>query len=123
YTRATSPGKPPRLGSESEGGSVRVPPDPISPQPIAARPPVPPLRGRGRGVSRTATIACLAGAGTAPELMAEAALALQAVARVHGLSVEDVHAPYGAVAVARAGQPFPPSTRSAVLAADAVLVA
>ncbi|MBX5473661.1 MAG: hypothetical protein IRZ20_01435 [Thermoleophilia bacterium] len=74
-------------------------------------------------MSRTATIACLAGAGTAPELMAEAALALQAVARVHGLSVEDVHAPYGAVAVARAGQPFPPSTRSAVLAADAVLVA
>lgn len=71
----------------------------------------------------TATIACLAGAGTAPELMAEAALAIQAVARVHGLAVEDVHAPFGAVAVARAGQAFPAATRDAVLAADAVLVA
>jgi 3-isopropylmalate dehydrogenase len=71
----------------------------------------------------TVRIACLAGAGTAPELMAEAALAIQAVARVHGLRVEDVHAPFGAVAVARAGQAFPASTRDAVLAADAVLVA
>jgi isocitrate/isopropylmalate dehydrogenase len=74
-------------------------------------------------MTRTATIACLAGAGTAPELMAEAALAIQAVAHVHGFAVEDVHAPFGAVAVARAGQAFPAATRDAVLAADAVLVA
>jgi 3-isopropylmalate dehydrogenase len=74
-------------------------------------------------MTRTATIACLAGAGTAPELMAEAALAIQAVAHVHGLTVEDVHAPFGAVAVARAGQAFPASTRDVVLAADALLVA
>jgi len=74
-------------------------------------------------MNRTARIACLAGAGTAPELMAEAALAIQAVARVHGLAVEEVHAPFGAVAVARAGQPFPAATRDAVLSADAVLLA
>lgn len=74
-------------------------------------------------MNRRATVACLAGAGTAPELMAEDSLALTAVARLHGLLVEDVHAPFGAVAVARAGQPFPAQTRAAVLAADAVLVA
>jgi isocitrate/isopropylmalate dehydrogenase len=74
-------------------------------------------------MSRKATIACLAGAGTAPELMAEAAVAIQAVAHVHGVAVNDVHAPFGAAAVARAGQAFPAATRDAVLAADAVLVA
>ena len=36
--------------------------------------------------SNKATIACLTGAGTAPELMAEAVRALDAVARLHGLS-------------------------------------
>lgn len=68
-------------------------------------------------------IAFLAGGGTAPELMAEAVLALDAVARLHGLEFEEVHAPFGGVAVARAGQSFPAQTRTAVLAADAVLVA
>lgn len=74
-------------------------------------------------MSRRATVACLAGAGTAPELMAEAALAIREVARIQGLAIDDVHAPFGAVAVARTGQPFPAATRAAVLAADAVLVA
>jgi isocitrate/isopropylmalate dehydrogenase len=68
-------------------------------------------------------VAFLAGGGTALELVAEAVLALEAVARLHGLSFEEVHAPFGGVAVARAGQSFPASTRSAVLASDAVLVA
>ena len=40
------------------------------------------------------TVACLAGAGTAPELMAEASLALDAVARLHGFTLEQVHAPF-----------------------------
>jgi isocitrate/isopropylmalate dehydrogenase len=69
------------------------------------------------------TIACLAGAGTAPELMAEASLALDAVARVHGFELEQVHAPFGAGALTRLGQVVPPSTRAALLGADAVLVA
>jgi isocitrate/isopropylmalate dehydrogenase len=72
---------------------------------------------------RPPRVVCLAGAGTAPELMAEAMLALTAVARLHGLAVEDVHVPFGAYALARAGQPFPAPTQAAVLAADAVLVA
>jgi isocitrate/isopropylmalate dehydrogenase len=63
------------------------------------------------------------GAGTAPELMAEAVLALDAVARLHGLEIDETHVTFGAVAVARAGQAVPSLTRDAILAADAVLVA
>jgi isocitrate/isopropylmalate dehydrogenase len=74
-------------------------------------------------MTRRATVACLAGAGTAPELMAEAALALSAVARLHAVEIDDVHVPFGAAAVARAGQAFPAATRAVVLGADAVLVA
>ncbi|MBV8065166.1 MAG: hypothetical protein JOY72_05665 [Actinobacteria bacterium] len=74
-------------------------------------------------MSSTPTIACLTGSGTAPELMAEALYALDAVARVHGIVYEQVHAPFGGVALARFGQPVPTSTRDAVLGADAVLVA
>lgn len=69
------------------------------------------------------TIACLTGSGTAPELMAEAMYALDAVARVHGFSFDQVHAPFGGVALARLGQAVPASTRDAVLGSDAVLVA
>src|SRR5579864_4510887 len=69
------------------------------------------------------TVACLTGSGTAPELMAEAMYALDAVARVHGFAFEQVHAPFGGVALARLGQPVPSSTRDAVLGSDAVLVA
>ena len=69
------------------------------------------------------TVACLTGSGTAPELMAEAMYALDAVARVHGFAFDQVHAPFGGVALARLGQTVPPSTRDAVLGADAVLVA
>jgi isocitrate/isopropylmalate dehydrogenase len=68
-------------------------------------------------------IACLTGAGTAPELMAEALFALDRVARLHNLQVEETHATFGGGAFARAGQSVPPSTRAAILEADAVLVA
>ena len=74
-------------------------------------------------MSRTATVACLTGAGTAPELMAEAVFALDRVARLHNLRVRETHATFGGVAFARAGQMVPPATRAAILAADAVLVA
>ncbi|HEY8406898.1 MAG TPA: isocitrate/isopropylmalate family dehydrogenase [Gaiellaceae bacterium] len=74
-------------------------------------------------MSRTATVACLTGAGTAPELMAEAVFALDRVARMHNLDVRETHATFGGVALARAGQLVPPATRAALLGADAVLVA
>ena len=73
--------------------------------------------------SRTATVACLTGAGTAPELMAEAVFALDRVARMHNLDVRETHATFGGVALARAGQLVPAATRAALLGADAVLVA
>ena len=74
-------------------------------------------------MSRRAAIAFLTGAGTAPELMAEAVLALDAVGRLHGLHLEETHASFGGVALARAGQTVPAATRDAILGADAVLVA
>jgi len=72
---------------------------------------------------RRAGVACVTGAGTAPELMAEAVLALDAVARLHGFAIDDVHVPCGGVAVARDGHVLPMPTRRAILDADAVLVA
>lgn len=74
-------------------------------------------------MNRTAAVACLTGAGTAPELMAEAVLALEAVGRLHGLEIDDTHVSFGGVALARAGQAVPAATLSAILGADAVLVA
>src|SRR3954462_6042451 len=74
-------------------------------------------------MSRTATVACLTGAGTAPELMAEAVVALDRVARLHNLRLRETHATFGGVAFARAAQMVPPATRTAILASDAVLVA
>jgi 3-isopropylmalate dehydrogenase len=72
---------------------------------------------------RVHTVACLAGDGLGPELMAQATRTLRKVARMHGFAVEDVHAPFGSEALTRSGHPLPPATRSAVLDADAVLVA
>jgi 3-isopropylmalate dehydrogenase len=72
---------------------------------------------------RAHKVACLAGDGLGPELMAEATRTLRKVARMHGFAIEDVHAPFGSEALTRSGHPLPPATRSAVLEADAVLVA
>lgn len=69
------------------------------------------------------TVACLAGDGIGPELMAEATRALAEVSRLHGFVVEDVHVPFGGDAVRRCGHPLPPATRAACREADAVLVA
>jgi isocitrate/isopropylmalate dehydrogenase len=55
--------------------------------------------------------------------MAEAVLALDAVGRLHGLQIDDTHVSFGGIAMARAGQAVPAATRSAILGADAVLVA
>ncbi len=72
---------------------------------------------------RVHRIACLAGDGVGPELMAEASRTLRKVARMHGFAVDEVHAPFGREALTRSGHPLPPATRRAVLDADAVLVA
>jgi 3-isopropylmalate dehydrogenase len=72
---------------------------------------------------RAYTVACLAGDGIGPEVMAEASRALAAVSYMHGFVVDELHVPFGGEALLRSGEALPPSTRSAYLTADAVLVA
>jgi 3-isopropylmalate dehydrogenase len=67
-------------------------------------------------------IACLAGDGIGPELMAEASRALAAVSRLHAFRVQETHPPFAAEAHVRSGRRLPRTTRQAALAADAVLV-
>ncbi len=72
---------------------------------------------------RTYTVACLAGNGIGPEVMAEASRALAAVSRLHGFRVEETHPLFGGEAHSRLGHALPPATRAACATADAVLVA
>jgi len=69
------------------------------------------------------TVALLSGDGIGPEMTAEASRALEAVSRMHGFSVEELHVPFGGDAVRRFGHPLPSLTRAACAEADAVLVA
>ncbi len=68
-------------------------------------------------------VACLAGHGIGPEVMAEASRALAEVSRLHGFVVDEAHLPFGREAVTRSGHPLPAATRSAYLGADAILFA
>lgn len=69
------------------------------------------------------SIACLAGDGIGPEVMAQASRGLTAAAHLHGFAVDEEHVPFGADATMRVGHPFPPSSRRTALAADAILAA
>lgn len=69
------------------------------------------------------SIACLAGDGIGPEVMAQASRGMSAAARLHGFALHEEHVPFGADARMRVGHPFPPASRSAALAADAILAA
>jgi 3-isopropylmalate dehydrogenase len=68
-------------------------------------------------------VACLAGHGIGPEVMAEASRALAEVSRLHGFAIDEAHLPFGGEAVTRSGHALPAATRSAYLCADAILVA
>ncbi|MBA2462912.1 MAG: 4-hydroxythreonine-4-phosphate dehydrogenase PdxA [Actinobacteria bacterium] len=69
------------------------------------------------------SVACLAGDGIGPEVMAQASRALAAAGRLHRFSVEEEHVPFGADARMRVGHPFPATSRNAALTADAILAA
>ena len=69
------------------------------------------------------TVACLAGDGVGPELMAAATRALDRVAALHSLKLDDVHLPFAGEGVIRSGHPLPPETRAGYRGADAILVA
>jgi 3-isopropylmalate dehydrogenase len=68
------------------------------------------------------TVACLAGHGIGPEVMAQACRVVDAASRLHGFVVDFQHVPFAAEALMRFGHPFPPSSRRGVLEAHAVLV-
>jgi 3-isopropylmalate dehydrogenase len=74
-------------------------------------------------MSRTKTVACLAGDGVGPELMAAAARALDRVSKLHALELDDVHLPFAGEAITRCGHALPASTRAAYRNVDAILVA
>ena len=73
--------------------------------------------------SRKHTVACLAGDGVGPELMAAACRALAAVARAHSFDLMDVHLPIGREALLRYGHPLPSTTRNGYRNVDAILAA
>jgi 3-isopropylmalate dehydrogenase len=72
--------------------------------------------------SRAWTVACLAGDGVGPELMAETSRVLAEVARLHAFRLDDVHLPFGGEGLTRFGHPLPQSTRDAYRDADAIFV-
>ena len=69
------------------------------------------------------TVACLAGDGVGPELMAAATRALERVSQLHQLELDDRHLPFGGEAVTRSGHPLPAATRTGYREVDAILVA
>jgi len=71
----------------------------------------------------TKTVACLAGDGVGPELMAAATRALDSVAALHGFELDDRHLPFAGEAVTRSGHALPADTRAGYRDADAILVA
>jgi len=71
----------------------------------------------------TKRVACLAGDGAGPELMAAATRALDRVAALHHFDLDDEHLPFAGEAVTRSGHPLPASTRAGYRDADAILVA
>ena len=71
----------------------------------------------------TKTVACLAGDGVGPELMAAATRALDRVAALHHFDLDDRHLPFAGEAVTRSGHALPADTRAGYRDADAILVA
>jgi 3-isopropylmalate dehydrogenase len=69
------------------------------------------------------SIACLAGDGIGPEVMAQASRGMRKAAHLHGFALDEEHVPFGADATMRVGHPFPLASRNTALAADAILAA
>ncbi len=67
-------------------------------------------------------VACLAGDGIGPEVMAEAGRVIDAVSGLFGMRIRQVHLPFGGEAIDRHRDPFPAHVRAAVKASDAVLL-
>ena len=70
----------------------------------------------------TPIVACLAGDGIGPEVMAEAGRVIETVSDLFGIRIRQVHLPFGGEAIDRHNDPFPSHVRAAVKASDAVLL-
>ncbi len=68
------------------------------------------------------SISYLAGHGIGAEITAQASRVAAAAAAMHGFTLDDEHVAFGSDAFVRYGNPFPPASRRAVAASDAVLV-
>jgi 3-isopropylmalate dehydrogenase len=73
-------------------------------------------------MNQSKTVACLAGDGVGPELMAAVTRVLKRVSHLHSLDLDDVHLPFAGEAMTRSGHPLPASTRAGYRDADAILV-
>jgi 3-isopropylmalate dehydrogenase len=69
------------------------------------------------------SVACLAGDGIGPEVMAQASRGMRVAASMHGFALDEQHVPFGADATMRVGHPFPLATRNTAQNADAILAA
>jgi 3-isopropylmalate dehydrogenase len=69
-----------------------------------------------------AQVAVLAGDGVGPEVIAEGVRCLSAVAQLFGHQITLTALPFGGAAIEAHGDPLPPATLKACLAADAVLL-
>ncbi len=67
-------------------------------------------------------VACLAGDGIGPEVMAEAGRVIDAACKLFGMQIRQVHLPFGGDAIDKHQDPFPAHVRAAVKASDAVLL-
>ena len=67
-------------------------------------------------------VACLAGDGIGPEVMAEAGRVIDTAGELFGFRVRQVHLPFGGDAIDKHGDPFPSHVRAAVKASDSVLL-
>ncbi len=67
-------------------------------------------------------VACLAGDGIGPEVMAEAGRVIDTAGELFGFRVRQVHLPFGGDAIDKHGDPFPSHVRAAVKASDLVLL-
>ncbi len=67
-------------------------------------------------------VACLAGDGIGPEVMAEAGRVIDTAGELFGFRVRQVHQPFGGDAIDKHGDPFPSHVRAAVKASDSVLL-
>src|SRR5207237_9657280 len=70
----------------------------------------------------TPIVACLAGDGIGPEVMAEAGRVIETVSELFGIRIRQVHLPFGGEAIDRHNDPFPAHVRPTAEASGPALL-